>query len=160
MQSWAVIFHSEMKGGYGNVPDEPGETWPRLATFTQNWINLFSHPALPLCIPDEAERGKLCLRGVVCHLQSPKYMLRRCQKLRKGTHQLCFGHMPRPELTTESCTSDRFWDFSFYLVRLISSGSSLHTGFYLKVALCMVAVPNKELPKAIHLSDLWSEISP
>ena len=58
-----------MKEGYGNVCDEPGETWRGLAsTFTQKRINLFNHPELPLCIPDEAERDKLCLLGAACHL--------------------------------------------------------------------------------------------
>lgn len=62
------------KRGYGNVCDEPGETWPGLAsTFTQKRINLFNHPELPLCIPDEAVGAKLCLLGAACHLQVPKY---------------------------------------------------------------------------------------
>lgn len=35
--AWTVLSHGEMKECYGNVRDEPGETWPGLAsTFTQS----------------------------------------------------------------------------------------------------------------------------
>lgn len=68
-----MISHSEMKEGYENVVDEPGETWLWLAsTFTQKRINLFNHPELPLSLPDYAECANIFLPGVVCHLYISK----------------------------------------------------------------------------------------
>lgn len=74
MQPEPSYLIQKWKKGYGNVCDEPGETWPGLAsTFTQKRINLFNHPELLLCIPDEAEWAKLCPLGVACPLYIPKY---------------------------------------------------------------------------------------
>lgn len=127
--AWAVISHSEMKEGYGNVCDEPGETWLGLAsTFTQKWINLFNHPELPLCIPDEAEQAKLCLLGVAVIWRSLN-MFQRVRGSCAGTFWRWLGRMlwtwSRLWYFICSCDTDLIWNtiVTYYPLSIQQSGN-------------------------------------
>lgn len=94
-----------MKEGYGNVCDEPGETWPGLAsTFTQKRINLFNHPELPLCIPDE-ESKPVCACWVLPVIWKSLNMLEKVVGNRVRTFWQWVGGLNWPELATKTRSS-------------------------------------------------------
>lgn len=158
----AVISHSEMKEGYGNVCDEPGETWPGLAsTFTQKRINLFNHPELPLCIPDE-DSEPVCACWVLPVICKSLNTLEKVVGKSRGDILTATWWLA---LTWARCKNSLITLPPVFSppVILISSGTqSTRTTLYLsnKAAICMFAVPNKGFRNEICMRNLWTEIWP